>query len=339
MEEQQDRPVTRNERTTDEKAYSTSSLSPVDLCAFPPPFFDLFPSKASWITPTIHMPMPVWDDNLLDTFDLTLDDVERAIRQRRQTVTKTTSNNDNPPKSPITHADRNDLNTSTLSTTPESSHNNSNTAASSSSDSDVITLANLIKLACDNPLNSQQLLQLNSIIDRLSNNAIGQSIQLDTREWHKLMEFNARTAIALLKVVLSESTDNNHNSNNVDTSSVEAATLRLIYLDILASAPFTLRTAEIILELARQHRLDSDFTASYLSGCMDACNRQTNHESAQRTARLICILLRSLIQDQFFDLNSSELMHFRVEWQSFCLQYSKEKEAAAMYQLLTTNET
>ncbi|KAI9596363.1 hypothetical protein BDF19DRAFT_438866 [Syncephalis fuscata] len=358
MEGRQYGQESRRIRTAQVNGAATRSVSAVDLCAFPPPLFNLFPSKPTWITPAIHMPLPMWDDSLLEAFDLTQDDVSQAMAELQRKIAAISDNND---KHDSNNESNNQLalqstlvqlsnvtSSSSLSPPPPIASLSvvsetapvlsSITQPSSIAENSAELLVPLINLACTTPLNSQQFRELKSLANDLSRDAINQAIQIDTREWHSLMEFNARVAIVLLKAVLIEATSSADTpAIDVDSTSIEAETMRLIYLDILAAAPFTLRIAEIVLELAKHRRLDIDFMASYLSACMDTCSRQTNQETAQRTARLICVLLRSLIQDQFFDLTSPQLVHFRVEWQTFCLQFSKEKEAAAMYQMLTTN--
>ncbi|KAI9351756.1 hypothetical protein DFJ73DRAFT_367222 [Zopfochytrium polystomum] len=113
-------------------------------------------------------------------------------------------------------------------------------------------------------------------------------------------------------------------------------TLRLVgstkindYLKALITAPLTLHTVEVVNRLATETDLPEEFLPLYVSGCIQGCDKVTDPAMQARQVRLVCLFLQSLLRN-----GAISLADFSVEIEAFCVQFSRIKEAAGLFQLI-----
>ncbi|CAG8694823.1 5870_t:CDS:2 [Dentiscutata erythropus] len=86
---------------------------------------------------------------------------------------------------------------------------------------------------------------------------------------------------------------------------------------------------EVVNNLLLSFPLTPEFLHSYLSNCVRACEECQNRNIQERQVRLICVFLQSLIRKNIIDVS-----RFFIEIQAFCLQFSRNREAASLFRFL-----
>ncbi|KAF0427073.1 CCR4-NOT transcription complex subunit 11 [Gigaspora margarita] len=86
---------------------------------------------------------------------------------------------------------------------------------------------------------------------------------------------------------------------------------------------------EVVNNLLLSFPLTPEFLHSYLSNCVRACEGCQNRGIQERQVRLICVFLQSLIHKNIIDVS-----RFFIEIQAFCLQFSRNREAASLFRFL-----
>ncbi|RIB15026.1 hypothetical protein C2G38_2039707 [Gigaspora rosea] len=86
---------------------------------------------------------------------------------------------------------------------------------------------------------------------------------------------------------------------------------------------------EVVNNLLLSFPLTPEFLHSYLSNCVRACEGCQNRGIQERQVRLICVFLQSLIRKNIIDVS-----RFFIEIQAFCLQFSRNREAASLFRFL-----
>ncbi|KAL5039847.1 hypothetical protein RTP6_006953 [Batrachochytrium dendrobatidis] len=104
-----------------------------------------------------------------------------------------------------------------------------------------------------------------------------------------------------------------------------------IFLDALVEISTTMHVMEVVNRVASKNTatLPKDFLHMHLSKCMNACDTIRDKYMQDRQVRLVCGFVQSLVKNQ-----SISIQDYRVDLQTFCLSYSRVKEAVDLYRLV-----
>uniref|UniRef100_A0A182SHX3 CCR4-NOT transcription complex subunit 11 n=1 Tax=Anopheles maculatus TaxID=74869 RepID=A0A182SHX3_9DIPT len=170
---------------------------------------------------------------------------------------------------------------------------------------------------CLQTLLDQSFRQALSIADQQT---LVNELEKDTQQTHlscvtpeklpNLIEYNPTIAIEILMRMLK-------------TRHIDA------YLDVIVDMELSLHSMEVVNRLTTSVDLPVHFVHLYIVNSIGTCSTIRDKYMQNRLVRLVCVFLQSLIRNKIIDVKQ-----LYIEIETFCIEFSRIREAAALYRLL-----
>lgn len=150
---------------------------------------------------------------------------------------------------------------------------------------------------------------------------------LNPQNLHRLVENNPMVAHECLLRILRPSGDYTEDDKNE-------------YLSSLVSMDMSLHTMEVVNRLATYANshpgspslLHPEYIHLFIGSCIASCENIQDQHAQNRLVRLVCVFVQSLLRNQIVQVED-----IYVVMESFCIEFSRIREAASLFKMLRSS--